>query len=69
MEGTGGGNVESVAEGAFANMGNIIIILRNSYVEYGENVFTGSNPIIVGPEYGSELNYCRDEEIPYFYLP
>lgn len=62
-----GGNVQTVKRGAFANMGNVCLIIESSNIQFEAGAFANTTPVIICVSVEAEW-YCRNNGIPYFYF-
>lgn len=62
-----GSNVQTVKSGAFANTGNITVIVENGNTSFENGVFTNANPLIICTAESNVVWYCNTNRIPYLY--
>ena len=62
-----GGNVSTVKSGAFANIGNVNVVVEGYYTTFEDGVFAGSNPTVICTNGSEAAAYCERKGIPYFY--
>ena len=60
-----GGNVQTVKSGAFANTGDITIIVENGNTVFESGAFSNANPLIICQNGSSVAWYCNGNRIPY----
>ena len=62
-----GSNVQTVKSGAFANTGDITVIVENGNTTFENGVFTNANPLIICAAESNVAWYCNTNRIPYLY--
>ena len=62
-----GPNVQEVYSGAFANVGDINVMVENPDTWFSREVFTNSNPVVICYD-GNAAWCCRNYYIPFFLL-
>ncbi len=60
-----GSNVQTVKSGAFANTGDITVIVENGNTVFENGAFTNANPLIICQNDGNVAWYCNGNRIPY----
>ena len=61
-------NVGTVASGVFANIGSIQVTVEGNNTSFTGDVFSNSNVAVICHGGSTAEEYCRANEIPYFYI-